>query len=133
MSDCVDAAAVVPDGHQLRRRDVVEIPQIVMDRLEMPQPLARARVEREQAIGEEVRAVPIGAVEVVRRRAGRDVDDAPVLVDRHLTPVVRAADVLVGVFRPRLVAELSGLRNGVKLPDELARDDVVGADIAGGR
>ena len=115
----VDAAAVVAHGDELRRRHVVEIPEIVMHGLEMPEPFAGARVERQQAVGEEIRAVPIRAVEIVGRRSGRDVDDAALLVDRHRAPVVRAAGVLVGVLRPGLVAELAGHRDGVKLPDLL--------------
>ena len=51
-------------------------------------------------------------------------------VDRHLAPVVGAADVLPPVGRIRLVAELAGLRNGVELPQQPARDHVVGADVA---
>ena len=54
--DGVDLPAVVPHGDELRRRDVVEVPEVVMDGLEVPQPLAGLRVEREQAVGEEVLA-----------------------------------------------------------------------------
>src|SRR5262249_2666086 len=42
-----------------------------------------------------------------------------------------AADVLPRVLRPRVVAELAGMRHRVKLPRELAGDDVVGANVAG--
>ena len=133
VSHCVDTVAVVLHRHQLGRRHVVQVPQIVMDGLEMPQALAGACVEREQTVGEKVGAVPIRAVEVVGRRSGWDIDDATFIVDGHLTPVVRAAGVLECIFRPRLVAELTGLRHRVKLPRALAGDDVVGADVAGWR
>ena len=99
----------------------------------MPQPLAGLRVEREQAVGEEVLADPIRAVEVVVRRAGRHVDDAALFVDRKRAPVVGAADVLVRLLRPGVVAELAGQRNRVELPDLVPGDDVVGADVAGRR
>ena len=101
-----------------------------MNRLEVPHSLAGARVEREQTVGEQVHAVAIRTVEIVGGRSGRYVDDAPLLVDRHLAPVVRAADVLVGLLRPRVVAEFAGLRHGVELPHALAGDDVIGADVA---
>ena len=104
-----------------------------MHGLEVPQPLAGLGVEREQAVGEEVLPDPIGAIEVVVRRAGRHIDDAALLVDRHRSPVVGAADVLVRLFRPGVVAELAGLRNRVELPHLLPGDDVVGADVAGRR
>ena len=54
-------------------------------------------------------------------------------VDGHLAPVVDAADVLPGVLRPRVVPELARPRHGVERPHQLARDDVVGADVAGRR
>ena len=44
-----------------------------------------------------------------------------------------AADVLPGVLRPRVVAELAGARHGVERPDEFAGEHVVGADVAGRR
>ena len=131
--DDVDVAAVVPDRRQLRRRVVVEVPEVVVRRLEVPQALAGARVERDQAIGEQVGADAVGAVVVVGGRAGREVGDAALLVDRQLAPGVRAADVFPRVFRPRLVAELAWMRHGVELPDQLAGEHVVGAKIAGRR
>ena len=54
-------------------------------------------------------------------------------IDRHLSPVVCAADVLPGVFRPRVVAELAWTWHCVKGPDELAAADIVGANVAGRR
>ena len=127
------SSAVVADGRQLRRGRVVVVPQVVMHHLEMPQPLAGARVEREQRSAEQVRAEPIGAVVVVGRRPGREVGDAARRVDRDLAPGVGAADVLPRVLRPRVVAELARVRDGVELPDELAGDDVEGAQVAGRR
>jgi len=44
--------------------------------------------------------------------------------------VFGAAGVLVGVLRPRVVAELPRVRNRVKTPHLLAGDDVVGAQVA---
>ena len=66
------AAAVLPDRCQLRRRVVVEVPQIVVRRLEVPQAFAGSRIERDQAIGEQVHPDAVGAVVVVGRRAGRE-------------------------------------------------------------
>jgi hypothetical protein len=53
-----------------------------MDHLEVPEALAAARIEREQAVAEQIRTVTIAAVEVVARRAGRYIDDAELGVDR---------------------------------------------------
>src|SRR4029078_5414664 len=65
-----------------------------------------------------------------RRRSCRDVDDAALLVERHLAPVVRAADVVPSIWRIRVVTELSWMGNGVELPQQLAGDDVVRADVS---
>ena len=133
LRDDVDALAVVLHGEQLRAGDEVVVPEVVMDGLEVPQALAGARVEREQAVAEQVRADAVGAVEIVGRRAGREVGDAALLVDGDLAPGVGAADVLPGVLRPGVVAELARMRNGVERPDQLAGEDVVRAEIAGRR
>ena len=77
-------AAVVADGQELGRGRVVVVPDVVVDHLEMPEPLAGAGVEGEQAVAEEVGALPVGAVEVVFRTGGREVDDAALFVDREL-------------------------------------------------
>ena len=101
-----------------------------MDGLEVPQPLAGLRLEREDAVGKQILSDAIRAVEVVVGRSERDVDDAARFVDRHRAPVVHAADVLVGVLRPRVVAELARQRHRVELPFLLAGDHVVGADVS---
>ena len=131
--DDVAVAPVLADGRQLRRRAGIQVPEIVVHELEVPQPLAGARVERDDRRAEQVGADPVGAVEVVGGRAERDVGDAARGVDRHLAPVVGAADVLPRVLRPGVVAELAGTRHGMERPHELAGQDVVGADVAGRR
>src|SRR5436190_10998730 len=107
-------------GDQLGRGYVVEVPQIMMNGLEMPEPLAGTRVKGEDAVGEQVLADAIRAVEIVIGRSEWNVDDAARIVDRHRSPVVHSADVLVGFLRPRVVPELAGQRNGVELPFLLA-------------
>ena len=62
----VHVAAVLPDRQQLGRLRQVEVPQVVVNELVMPEPLAGARVERHQAVGEQVGALAIAAVEVER-------------------------------------------------------------------
>ncbi len=128
--DDVAVPSLVTDGRELRRRAGIQIPEVVVHELEMPPALAAARVERDDGRAEEIGAVPIRAVEVIRRRSERDEDDAAANVDRRLTPVVDPADVFPGVFRPRVVAELAGARHRVERPDEFAGENVVGADVA---
>jgi hypothetical protein len=101
-----------------------------MNGLEMPETLARAGIEGKEAVCEEVRALAIRAVEVVGRRSGRHERDPARLVDRDLAPHVNAADLLPRILRPRVVPVLAGARDGVERPDQRARDDVVGPDVA---
>src|SRR5262249_31403244 len=98
--------------------------------LEVPQALAGAQVEREQRIAEESLAFAIGAVEIVGRRAEREVADAALFVDRDFAPRVHAADVRPRILGPSVVAELAGVRDGVELPYQFAGETVVRAQIA---
>ena len=59
----------------------IQVPQIVVNRLEMPQAPARVGVERDDAIGEQVQPEAIAAPEVGTRGFGGRVDDAPFFVD----------------------------------------------------
>ena len=133
LRDGVYLLAVLAHGDELRRGGQIVIPQIVMDRLEMPQALAGARVEREQAVAEEIRADAVRAVVVVGRRRNREIGDAALRIERDLAPHIDAARVLPGILGPGVVAELARLRNGVEGPHELAGDDVVGAHVTGSR
>jgi len=53
-----------------------------MDGLEVPQPLAGRRIEREQRVGEQIGACAVGAVEV-RCAERSDIDGAARCIDRH--------------------------------------------------
>ena len=99
----------------------------------MPDALAGIGIQREQGVGEEIVAQPVGAVEIAGGRTGGDEDDAALCIHRHAGPVVGGAGVGPRVFRPCLVAEFAGMRNGVELPAQFAGADVVGADVAGRR
>ena len=129
----VDLLAVPLDLGQLGCGVVVEIPQVVVDVLEVPQALAGPRVEGEETVGEQVGTDAVGSVIVVGGRPGREIGDAAFGVNRDLAPGIRAADVLIGVLGPRLVAGFAGMRDGVKLPYELAGQDVVRAQVSGRR
>ena len=120
----------IGDIHQHRRGRIVEVPDVVVDRLEMPHPLAGLDVEREDAGAEQVVAGPEAAEEVDRRRIGRNVDEPARRIGRHRRPRRHVAGPLPRVVLPRLVAELAGPRNDVELPQVLAALGVVGEDVA---
>src|SRR5207247_3538010 len=92
---------------------------------------AAPTAEAGDAIGEQVVAVPRDAVEIERRRSGRGEHHRVLRVHGHAGPRVRAAFQLVCVWRPRLVAELTGLRDRVEDPAELAAVHVERAGVPG--
>src|SRR5882724_78145 len=115
---------------KLWRAGIVVVPDIVMHHLEMPQALASARVEGQQAIAEEVGAGTVRAVEIVFGAGGGHVDNTALLVERKLSPAIHAANVFPGVFRPGIGTKLAGARDRVKGPHKRAGKDVVGTDVA---
>ena len=116
----IDELAVVTNRDQLWSGVVVVVPQIVVHHLKMPKAFSGARIQREQAVSEEVAADAIGAVIIVGGRSGGEVSDASLFVHRDFTPCVRAARIRPRVFRPRVVTLFPGMRNGVEAPDHLA-------------
>ena len=124
--------AVLDDGQQVGGRREVAVPDVVVHRLEMPDPLAGRRVEGEQGVGEEVGAHAVAAVEVGGGRAGGDEHQPPLVVHRHARPVVGGADAEPRVRRPGVVAVLAGMRDGAEDPPDLAGAGVECADVPGG-
>ena len=129
LRDRVDAPPAARDGDEIGRGREVAIPDVVMHRLKVPETLPGLGVEREQRVGEQVRADPIAAIKVRRRRPSRDVDNAPPNVDGHPRPRIRAAGSLPCIGRPGVVAEFTRVRNRVKGPADPSAAHVVGAHI----
>jgi hypothetical protein len=80
LDDGLDRAAGDAEIDQHRRRRQVVVPDAVVDHLEMPRPLSGARVEGDQALGKEVVAGSVPAIEVVGRRAEGEIDQPELLV-----------------------------------------------------
>src|SRR2546426_194025 len=99
----------------------------------MPDAFSGVRLESDQRIREQVVAGSVGSVEVEGGGTRRNKDQASLLVKGHSSPVIGAANVLPGVFRPRFVAELSGMRDSVERPAQTPGSEVVRANMARGR
>src|SRR5690349_9944478 len=117
------------DRRKLWRGRGVVIPDIVMHGLEVPPIFSGARIEGQQRIGEQIVAGPIAAIKLVLCGGDRKIRDAGLFIDSNLSPYIDAAHVFVRVLRPRVVAELALMRNGVKHPDKLAGYDIKSADV----
>ena len=119
----VDRLAAPLDLEQHRRRRRIVVPDVVVDRLEVPAVLAGPDVDRDHGVREEVGAVPVAAVGEGNRRGERQEHEFPFLVDREVErPGVPAQATPPALALPGLVADLARLRHGVELPQLLAGD-----------
>src|ERR1700730_1840232 len=100
-----------------------------MHKLKVPDQFSGFCVQREQTVREKIVSLAIGSIEVVHRSAGRYIDEPALLVQTHLSPAVRTASGLPGVFRPGLVAKFTGMRDGVKNPGHFSGSHVVSTDV----
>ena len=119
------------DVDKVGRRREIEVPDVVVDDLVVPDAATGPRVETDDAVREQVVALAVAAVEVVRRSADRQVDVAEFQVGGHRRPDVGAADPFGGAVLPGRVAELAAAGHGMEGPQQLAGTGVVTADVAG--
>ena len=129
----LDRAAVDLDVDESRRGGEVVVPDAVVDRLEVPDPLSRLGVDGDDALGEQVVAEAVAAVVVAGRGAGRQVDVAELVVGGERGPDVGVARVAPRLVQPRVGAEVIGLRDGAEHPPDVAGPRVDPLDPAGRR
>jgi hypothetical protein len=102
----------------------------VVDQLIVPAPLAGTKIDRDQALGEQVVPRTVTAVVIASRQFDRHVDQAELFVDAHLRPDTGIASVRPRIVQPRVVAELAGPRDGVENPEAFAGANVEAANVA---
>src|SRR5688572_33458131 len=86
----------------------------------MPLALAGPVVDGNERLAEQSVPRPRPAVVVVRRELDRQIGHAELLVYRDLRPHARVAGVGPRVVLPRLVADFTGLGNGLEHPQTLS-------------
>ena len=107
------------------------IPQIVMDGLEMPPIGARLDIDGDHGIPEQVRPVPVSAVETADRRRERQVHEAALLVEREVEgPGVDAEAIFPALALPCVVTRCARLWNRAELPQLRAGARIERAGIA---
>ena len=131
LGDRIDTRAIALHADEVGQARQIVIPKVVVDHLEMPKAFPCRSIERDHRISEDVVPEPLAAVEIECRRPGGDEDDAAFIINAHAAPVVRGAGGLPRVALPGLVAELTGMRDGVEDPCALARAYIKCADVAG--
>ena len=134
LRDDVDLLAVVADGEELGRGREVVVPEVVVHHLEMPEPLAGAGIEREQAIAEEIGAFAVGAVKIVRSASRSGHRAMPRFSSIAISPQTLAPPAYFQASFGQVSYPNSPGRGMVwKVQTMLAGADVVGADVAGRR
>ena len=124
--------AVLLDCQKHRRGVQVQVPDVVMGDLEVPQIFAGAGIHGNQRVGEQVGALVVAAIAVEGRRAERQIGNAARRIHRQQIPDIYSGNLLPAVILPGFVEFLARARNGAERPDQLAGDHIPGARIAGG-
>ena len=126
-------AAIDRDIGQDRRGRQIVVPQVVVDRLIVPDLFTGLGVQGDQGVGVQVIPEARPAVVVVIGRAQRHIDIAQLLVGAKRRPGLGFAARAPGVVFPGLDSGLSRVRHGVEGPEQRARARVVTANVAGQR
>src|SRR6266568_1748 len=126
----VSLATIARQSNQVRTERQIMVPEIVPERLEMPNPLAGECIQAQRAIRKEVIAFAVAPIEVGRGRAGAQENQAAFLVHARAAPVVGRSGAFPRVAFPGLMTEFVRARNGVESPQLLAGPHVKGAGIA---
>ena len=66
---CIHRFALVLQRQEIGRRGQIPVPDIVVDKLKVPEPPARSGIQRQQAVGEQVFTAPLSTVKVIRNAA----------------------------------------------------------------
>ena len=118
LRDGVDPFTVANDRDQVGIDRQIMVPQVMTQRLKMPDTLARLRVECDRAVREQIIAAPVAAVEVEGRRSQSGEDKAAIRVDAKPAPGIGAAAILPGIAFPASHARTrrDGARCGTAKP-----------------
>ena len=124
-------AAVGGDVEQRRRRRRVGVPQIVMNRLEMPAIVAGLDIHRDHGVAILVVAGTVAAVVTGNRRRQRQIHQPALLVEREVErPRVGAQPTAPTVPLPGIVTGFARLRHRIELPHLGATHRVERARVA---
>ena len=125
----IDVFAIALHREQHGRGGKIPVPDIMADSLKMPDSLPRLRLQRDQAVGEQIIADPVSAVKIRHGRAGWNVNNSPTGIDGHAGPIVGSAGGLPCVPRPGVIPKLPGVRDGMKRPAQFSGSHIKGANI----
>jgi hypothetical protein len=120
------------DADQYRLRCEIIVPDVVVNRLEVPFSLAAVATQAHQTVTIEIGAPSVAAIHVVGRRCQGNEDRSPFCVHARGGPGVGAAAFLPRIAFPCFVAELARLRNSVKTPQQFATSSIQAENVSTG-
>src|SRR5262249_59807516 len=116
----VGRAAIMVPGDQHGWEWQIEIPQVVVDGLKVPDAPARGGLKRHHGVSEQILPQSLAAVEIECRRSQGQKNQPALFIEAEPAPVVGGAGGLPRVAFPGFVAELAGMRDGMEDPAALA-------------
>src|ERR1700744_4009782 len=102
-----------------------------MNGLKVPKIFTSACIESEEAVGEKICSLAVGAVKVIGRRPDGEIRYPSLLINGYPAPCVGTAHVFPRIFRPGFITHFAGMRNCMKGPDELSCHHVEGSKVTG--
>ena len=128
LRDSLDRAAIDGDVGEYRGAGDVPVPDVVVYELIVPDALAGLEIQRNQTRREKVGAGTMPPVIVAGGIFDRQIDTAPFLIDRDLSPDPGVARVRPRFLLPRVVPELTEHRDRVEDPQAFTRPHIVAAN-----
>ena len=117
--------------HQDRGSPDVVVPLVAVVDLEVPPALPRRHIERENASAKEVVARPVARIGLHGGGVRDNVHKPQLGIGRGRSPRRHVAGELPGIVLPRVVAELTGPRDHMELPEKLACPRIESHDVTG--
>ena len=126
-----DCLPVYSEIHKYRSRRCVEVPDFMMDELEVPRTFTCTSVQRNNARSVEVISRAKATVVINGRAVSRNIYKVIIRISRERRPRRHISGPFPGVIFPRFVTVFSGLGNDIELPLEIAGAKVISEDVAG--
>src|SRR5690554_2454464 len=95
--------------------------------LKMPKSFACTGIDCDDAVAEQIAAMPIGTIKIIGGRSGGKVSNSAFSIHRYFPPGIGSANVLVSLFGPGIITIFSRERYGMKNPFHFSGDYTISA------
>src|SRR5690606_42001914 len=84
--------------------------------LKMPKSFACTGIDCDDAVAEQIAAMPIGTIKIIGGRSGGKVSNSAFSVDRYFAPGIGSSNILVSIFGPGFITIFSRVQYCIKYP-----------------